>query len=59
MEYRNKSDIKYDVITPGTAGIAQRIASKYEGSKGKENKETSKLFALIQNDILPCSHNQF
>ena len=55
MEYK----LKYDVVTPGTAGIAQRISSEYENSKGKGIKETSKLFALMRNEVMPCSQNQY
>tara|TARA_Y100000034_G_scaffold31356_1_gene38362 strand:- start:828 stop:1004 length:177 start_codon:yes stop_codon:yes gene_type:complete len=58
MEYKTK-DTSYDIISPGTAGVAQRIASKYEASKGKESEETSKLFTLMQNDIMACSQNQY
>jgi|TARA_Y100000310_G_C20653670_1_gene800835 hypothetical protein len=58
MGYKTK-DASYDIITPGTAGVAQRIDSKYEVPKDKESEETSGLFALTRNDIMKCSQNQY
>lgn len=55
MEY----EVEYDFVTPGTAGIAQRISSGYEDSRKKGIKETSKLFALMRNEVMPCGQNQF
>ena len=58
MKYRTK-DIGYDIIGPGTAGVAQRISSKYKISEEIEGKETSGLFALMRNDIMTCGRNQY
>jgi len=49
MDYETpKVDETY--VGPGTAGIAQRIAIKYE---------VRGLKALIRNEVLPCSQNQY
>lgn len=49
----------HNLIGPGTAGIAQRISSEYEISGGIEGEETDGLFALMQNDVMPCGQNQY
>ncbi len=59
-EYKNKSkDRGYDIPNPGTAGIAQRIDSKYRISEDKETEKIKGLFALMLNDVMPCSQNQY
>ena len=58
MEYKTKSE-RYQVVSPGTAGLAQRIPSKYGARTNEEGKETSKLFALTRNEIIECSQNQY
>ncbi|MEK6875062.1 MAG: hypothetical protein AABX30_00055 [Nanoarchaeota archaeon] len=54
MKYEPKIEMKYKPISPGTAGIAQRISSNEIGKK-----ETSKLFALMRNELMVCSQNQY
>ncbi|MBU4069402.1 MAG: hypothetical protein KJ646_00295 [Nanoarchaeota archaeon] len=59
MEYRiNK--FEYELISPGTVGVAQRISSGYEG-KGIDGaiEETSKLVFLMKNDVMACKQNQY
>jgi len=48
-----------EYITPGTAGLAQRISPNYEISGEKMDKETSKLFALTRNEVMSCTQNQY
>ena len=57
MEYKTELR-EYKVITPGIAGLAQRISS-YRAGANEEEKETSKLFALMRNEIMPCGQNQY
>jgi len=53
MEYKINAS---EYISPGTAGIAQRISrDPLEDLK----KETSSLFALMQNDLMTCTQNQY
>lgn len=59
MEYPTELQGGYEVITPGIAGIAQKIPSKYKSGTNEEGKETSKLFALTRNEIISCGHNQY
>lgn len=57
MEYKT---LDYEEVTPGTAGVAQKISSGYKGKKpGKEINETSKLVFLMKNEVMTCSHNQY
>jgi len=58
MEYKSTNTEEY-LITPGTAGVAQRISSQEESSEEEGNKEDSGLFALTRNNIMPCAHNQY
>ena len=46
----------YGLIGPGTAGLAQRISSKYE--IGQEVKEEG-LYALKPNKLMVCGQNQY
>lgn len=48
-----------EYTTPGTAGLAQRISSKYAISEEKMYIETSKLFALTRNEVISCGQNQY
>ncbi len=59
MEYPIELQGKYKAITPGVAGIAQRIPQKYESGADEDGKETSRLFALTRNEIISCGHNQY
>ena len=56
MKYKHNELVRYDITTPGTAGVAQRIASKNEIG-GCE--ETSGLFALTRNEVMVCKQNQY
>jgi len=44
-------------INPGTAGLTQRVSSKYE-TKTKE-KDTEKLYVLESKVVMTCGHNQY
>lgn len=44
-----------EYITPGTAGLAQRISSDYELS----NKTEEELYVLKPNRLMTCTHNQY
>jgi len=59
MEY-TINNLGYESISPGTAGIAQRISSGYKG-KGMDGSvgETSKLVFLMKNDVMTCGQNQY
>ena len=43
---------QYDLISPGTAGIAQRISSE-------EPSEEKEISILQYNTLMPCDHNQY
>ena len=53
-----------DFIGPGTAGVAQRIATDKEKYSSKEKfkyrtKEFEELEILKYHKIMACGHNQF
>ncbi len=54
------SNLRYESISPGTAGVAQRISSGYK-DKGIDGSigETSKLVFLMKNDVMTCGQNQY
>jgi hypothetical protein len=56
MEDKKKYEV-YKLITPGTAGVAQRMEPSYESVKTVSEK--SRLFALIRNEVVPCGQNQY
>ena len=52
MKYKIQ-EMRYEPISPGTAGIAQRISSGYEGKSLNEVvEETSKLVFLMKNELI-------
>ncbi|MBU0959617.1 MAG: hypothetical protein KKB31_06740 [Nanoarchaeota archaeon] len=55
MEYKSKNEAK-SYISAGTAGVAQRIDSE---AGNVDIRKKYSLVALTQNDVMPCSHNQF
>jgi len=57
MGYKNKTDV-YDVVNPGTAGVAQRI-SGYKATNELEEAEIKGLVALTRNDVMACIQNQY
>ncbi len=59
MEYV-VDDARYSSISPGTAGVAQRISSGYE-RKGIDLavEEVRKLVFLMKNDVIACGQNQY
>jgi len=52
MEYKTE-ETGYVVISPGTAGVAQKISSIRPG------EETSELVFLSMNNVMSCGHNQY
>ena len=57
MEYNSKHQ-KYNAVNPGTAGVTQRI-STYDVGGELDGEETSGLYALVKNDVMPCGQNQY
>ncbi len=51
----------YELIGPGTAGIAQRISSVHEAEEydASSKVEEDGLYVLKRNSLMPCSQNQY
>ena len=59
MEYKTK-DTGYEVISPGTIGVSQKISSDCEYRMAPEfKKETGKLGFLAKNEVRTCTQNQY
>jgi len=58
MEYKFK-EAKYEAISPGTIGVAQKISSEDRAGEALADVETSKLVFLAKNDLITCGQNQY
>ena len=59
MKHLTKN-LGYEIIYPGTAGIAQRISLGYKEKEAVGDfKEVTKLVFLMKNNVMVCGQNQY